>query len=189
MTEDLHALRVGVTGHRFLTEVDKLTSSLEKIFQILSIRYPDIPIEIASGLAEGADRLAAWVFLDHGATLNAILPLPAVEYESDFSSLPAVNEFREILSRAAGTVILPPQPDHPTAYKVLGDYLLQHSDLLLTLWDGKPSRSPGSTGDISTRARQTGLPLLWIHTGNRLPGTNIPTSLGEDQGKIEFINF
>jgi len=189
MTENLHALRVGVTGHRFLADMDKLTASLEKIFQVLSIRYPDIPIEIVSGLAEGADRLAARVFLEHGASLAAVLPLPAAEYEGDFSTSSSVEEFREILSKASRTILLAPQPDHPTAYKALGDYLLQHSDILLSLWDGKPSQSPGSTGDITTRARQAGLPLVWIHTGNRLPNTNIPTSLGEEQGKIEFENF
>jgi hypothetical protein len=39
---------------------------------------------------------------------------------------------------------------------------------------------------IVDEARQNGLPIAWIHAGNRVPGTHEPTSLGEEQGKITF---
>jgi len=30
------------------------------------------------------------------------------------------------------------------------------------------------------------VPLAWVHAGNRKPGTNQATSLGEKQGKVSF---
>lgn len=189
MTETQQLLRVGVTGHRFLAEIDKLSASLVKVYRILAAHYPDRPIELASGLAEGADCLTAQVFLAQGAFLTAVLPLRQEEYLQDFSNAESKEAFETLLHRAGKIISLPAQPDHPQAYRALGDYLLQHSDLLITLWDGKHSSSPGSTGDISLRARAAGLPLIWVHAGNRIPNTNLPTSLGNKQGKIEFINF
>jgi len=47
----------------------------------------------------------------------------------------------------------------------------------------------GGTGGIALRARERGLPIAWVHAGNRKPGTEEPTSLGADQGQLTLENL
>jgi hypothetical protein len=39
------------------------------------------------------------------------------------------------------------------------------------------------------KARARGMPIAWVHCGNRIPGTNQTISLGEEQGTVSFENF
>ena len=71
---------IGVTGHRLLREADRpaLMAAFSRILGQLRRDYPHTPFLVLSALAEGADRLAAWVALDFpGTHLAALLPLPA----------------------------------------------------------------------------------------------------------------
>jgi len=43
--------------------------------------------------------------------------------------------------------------------------------------------------EVIARARARGLPLAWVHAGNRTRGTMEPTSLGVDQGSVTYENF
>lgn len=189
MNRPTSIIHIGITGHRFLTDVEPLTAALEQAAHFLIEKYPDADLEVLSGLAEGADRLAAEIFLENGASLTAVLPLAIEEYQKDFSASSSLNEFQQILSRAKEIISLPPQPNHALAYQVLGEYLLQRSDVLITLWDGQNSTSPGSTGDISTRALSASLPLIWIQAVNHNPSVQNSISAGQGQGKLEFFNF
>jgi len=38
-------------------------------------------------------------------------------------------------------------------------------------------------------ARRRGLPLAWVHAGNRRPGSEEATSLGEEQGRLTLERF
>jgi hypothetical protein len=58
--------------------------------------------------------------------------------------------------------------------------------VLIAIWDGKTAQGQGGTGAIMARARQRGLPIAWVHAGNRKPGTQEPTSLGAEQGMVTF---
>ena len=53
------------------------------------------------------------------------------------------------------------------------------------VWDGNPAQGPGGTAESVQRARNQRMPVLHVLAGNRRPGTNEPTSLGEDQGRLE----
>jgi hypothetical protein len=39
---------------------------------------------------------------------------------------------------------------------------------------------------VVAAARERGKPLVWVHAGNRVPGTMEPTSLGDEQGTVSF---
>ena len=60
---------------------------------------------------------------------------------------------------------------------------MEHSAVILVLWDGREAQGVGGTGEIAAAARLIGLPMAWIMAGNRVPGTEEPTTLGENQGK------
>ena len=125
---------------------------------------------ILSPLAEGADRLVARIALDERqATLEAVLPLAPADYCADFATAPSRQEFAALLARASRVVTMPPAATRPAAYEQAGRYVVEHADVLIALWDGEPARGQGGTAGTVGRARQCGLPLLWIVTAPPFP--------------------
>lgn len=180
---------IGITGHRFLAERDKLAAGLEQVTARLEADHPG-PWTVVSALAEGADRFVAHRLLARpGSTLVAVLPLPVAEYVADFDSEPSRQEFDDLLARAREVVVVAAQADRDRAYEEAGLAALDRSDVLIAVWDGQGAQGRGGTGGIVATARSRGLPVAWVHAGNRRPGTEEPTSLGAEQGTVTFERF
>jgi len=79
---------------------------------------------------------------------------------------------------------LAPHETREASYEAVGLYVLDHCDVLVAVLDGQGAQGQGGTGHIVAEARMRGLPLVWVHAGNRRPGTVEPTTLGEDQGSL-----
>lgn len=181
---------VGVTGHRVLTETEKVRDGIENALRRIAAAYPTRRIRIESSLAEGADRLAASIALaDFGADLVAVLPLPAADYMTDFQQESSRREFENLLRLASEVVELPPAKTRDEAYERAGAFIVGRCDVLLAVWDGAPELGRGGTAAGVRRARAKRLPIAWVKAGNRIPGTMQPTSLGADQGSLELENF
>lgn len=151
---------------------------------------PGRPLVVLSPLAEGADRLVAEVVLENpGASLVAMLPLPQDDYEQDFASAESLQDFRRLLGRAAQTISLPPVAERNEAYANAGEYILNHCEVLVAIWDGQPAQGRGGTAEVVREALARGLPVLHVLAGNRMPGTHEPTSLGVLQGKLLTHNL
>ena len=136
-------------------------------------------LRVISPLAEGADRLVAQVALDGqpalpiAVDLQCPLPFPVESYRLDFIEQSSKDAFDALLARATAIVELPGerrQPDAPedapdlqgAAYATVGEYVIDHSDLVLALWDGGPARGVGGTAEVVARARAQGVPVLHV---------------------------
>ena len=174
-------LRIGVTGHRCLSTdpaiTDLVLAALQRARDLASrVSSSPLAISIVSSLAEGADRLVAQVGLaDPTAQLEAILPLPAEDYRSDFVSAESQEEFNTLLARAVRVVELPAAETREESYEQAGRYVVERCDVLIALWDGQQARGRGGTGDIVDWARDRRVPLLWVHT-------EPPAKLSEELG-------
>ncbi len=178
---------VGATGHRILAEPDRIragvTIALNRILEL----FPGGTITILSSLAEGSDRLIVQqVLTQPGARLIVPLPMPKSKYMEDFATSESKEEFLELLSQAAKVIELTPMSVRNQSYEEAGKYILDHSQALLAVWDGQLEQGKGGTGAIVAQGRARGLPLAWIHAGNRKPGTSEPTTLGAEQGTVTF---
>lgn len=183
-------IRIGVTGHRILSELDKIELGVEEALGSVEQLFPAENLTVISALAEGADRIVAWrVLARPDARLVVPLPLDESDYIRDFSSEESRVEFSTLLGRASKIERMPPTLARDQAYEAAGEYVLNNSDVLLTIWDGGPAQGRGGTADIVSRARKRKLRIAWIHAGNREPGTNKPTVLGNEQGQVTFENF
>jgi hypothetical protein len=181
---------IGVTGHRVLTEMEKVTAGIDEALAAFERRFLGGPLIVLSALAEGADRLVAErVLARPGSRLHAVLPLPRADYLTDFASAGSRQQFHGLLARAERVVELPPRASREDAYEAAGLHLLDPCDVLLAVWDGQGAQGQGGTGAIVGRARARGLPLAWVHAGNRRPGSLEPTTLGEAQGLVTLENF
>jgi hypothetical protein len=180
---------IGVTGHRFLAETDKIAAGLEGCVSVLESSFP-CHWTVASALADGADRLVtARLLAREGTRLVVFLPLALRAYETDFTTATAVAEFRTLLARADEVTELPVQRSRQDAYRAAGEAIVSRADLLIAVWDGQPGHGVGGTGAIVAAARARRIPLAWIHAGNRIPGTQEATTLGAEQGTVTFEDF
>lgn len=145
---------VAVTGHRDVPDDDVpvLAAAVTEQLRKLSASYPNSPCMLLSGLAEGADRIAARCALEGGWQLGVALPLPPQDYESDFVQAASRDEFRSLLAKAEWWQdISASRIGRPDCYHALGDWMATQSHALLALWDGKPGRGPGGTADVVHR--------------------------------------
>jgi hypothetical protein len=185
-----NTLIIGVTGHRFLAEEDKVAAGVDEALGRLRDAFPAQRWTVISLLAEGADRLVVHQALAHAeARLVVPLPLPQSDYMAGFESAESKEEFQGLLALADDVITLPPAPTRDEAYAAVGRYVLDHCDLLIAIWDRQGAQGQGGTEEIVAQARQRGLPIGWVHAGNRQPGTQEPTTLGEEQGMVTLERF
>jgi hypothetical protein len=175
-------LIVGVTGHRpnRMPEAEwpRLKAELARVMAALEAEHPNRKPTLFSGLAEGADRLAAFVALGRGWSLGAVLAFHRRRFMQDFPDAYAVGEFRALL-RASQTI------EEPTAaagkgkvpeegYHAVGQRLLALSQVLIAIWDGAGSRGKGGTVDVIADARARGIPVIWIHATKAQAARRLP---------------
>ncbi len=183
-------LAVGVTGHRFLAELDRIIAGIDEALTHIEHAFPARTLKVVSSLAEGADRLVAQRALAMpGTVLEVVLPLAPDDYERDFITQDSREEFRRLLKQAAHVVSMPPASSRAMAYEAAGRYILDRSEALIAVWDGKEAQGQGGTGAVVAEARRRRLPIAWVHAGNRVEGTDIATSLGNDQGTVTLEGF
>lgn len=151
-------LVVAVTGHRDLVpeEIPAIDAKVRWFLELLVEEYPDLQLEVLSGLASGADQLVARAALDLGLPVTAVLPLPLAEYRKDFDDGGA--ELDALLARC--DVLTLPVLDGPDPaldagartqhYAQLGVFLSNHCQVLLALWDGHRVEDLGGTSSVMT---------------------------------------
>ncbi len=166
----MEIVRVGVIGHRLLHDVAVLTKQIQKVLYRIRQQFQQksggpIAIEIISPLAEGTDRLAAHeVLKEPNSSLVVPLPFPKEDYMGDFITNASKKEFEGLLEKAKKVEIMPPIRTRNEGYERAGRYVINHSDVLIVLWDGKYSGKQGGTSDMVQWARKQRVPLFRIHT-------------------------
>jgi len=164
-------IRVGVTGHRSVadvkTVVDRVRLGLQNLRRLGGDDTTGAParLEILSALAEGADRLVAKIALSQpDTTMVAVLPLARDDYLADFSEATSKLEFETLLAASRLVEAMPPAPSREAAYDQAGRWIVEHSDVLVALWDGDQARGRGGTAEIVMYAAERGLPMFWVPT-------------------------
>lgn len=163
--------RIGVTGHRDLSDENLMRTRVKEALNDLGKLFKNTPGKyvLVSPLAEGADRLLvnevlAWDICE--SEIHVVLPLPQDDYITDFKTESSKEEFLSLLGVAKTVKTLESSGSRTEAYENVGKYIVDSSDLLISIWDGKEARGQGGTGEIVKYARGKGLPVIWIHSDN-----------------------
>lgn len=168
----VRALHVSVTGHRPNRMPERqwrgIKRNLAKAMAKIESENPGRPLVLVTGLAEGADRLAAFVALGRGWSLHAILAFHRSRFEKDFPDPYAIGEFRALLE-ASAKVEEPNKRWHARkaperGYEAVGKRLLKLSEILIAIWDGKASRGKGGTVEVIKEAQGKKIPVYWLHS-------------------------
>jgi hypothetical protein len=138
---------VGVTGHRDIASEDEapLRAAFANLLDRLELTCPHTPLVVLSGLAAGADTLAAEEAIAHDIPVLACLPMPQGEYEKDFSPS-ELERFRALLAACARVTVTSQVREH--GYLATGRFIAQYCHLLVGFWDGVTSRGAGGTADV-----------------------------------------
>ena len=168
-------LRIGVTGHRNLEYPTLIGDSVRKVIaeldQLLTRELKNSPhtFMALSPLAEGSDRVVAHEVLRwrgpgdcYHPFLEVVLPMSEEVYEKDFESPASVQEFREFLARARLIKVIDDARSRGDAFEIAGRYVVDGSDVLIAIWNGREAAGQGGTAEIVHYARESGRALVVI---------------------------
>jgi hypothetical protein len=146
---DVLPLVIGVTGHRDVPaeEEGKLRERFGEILESLRVQHPSTPLLVLSGLASGADLIAAEEATDRGIAVLACLPMAQSEYEKDFTSA-ELERFRRMLARCWNVAVVGAAKTREEDYVDVAMFIAYYCHILVAFWDGLPARGPGGTADV-----------------------------------------
>ena len=147
---------VGITGHQRLANPEAWPWVASVMQGELTKMSP--PLVGVTSLAIGADQLLARLVLQLGGAIHAVLPY--ADIERSFS--PAdVQDFKVLVKQATVEVLDTPGTDDD-AYLAAGQRVVDLSDVVLAVWDGKPAQGKGGTADVVAYAIRRGVRLIHI---------------------------
>jgi hypothetical protein len=185
-------LIVGVTGHRPNqlrdADMDALRAAVRVCLEHLAAAAPAEAHRLVSPLAEGSDRIVAEEASALGWELMSPLPFRREDYEKDFQTVESRREFDRLLGRATRVRELSgrrdTKSDQDSAYAAVGRLVLDVSDVLVAIWDGRDARGEGGTAEIVQEAGSRGLPTVWISSqpphGSRLLPPSGPSRIAAE---------
>ena len=155
---------VGITGHQKLEEKD-CWLWVESVIRTALAEVPR-PLVGVSSLAIGADQLFAKLVLESGGCLEVVTPFPG--YWQTFTPGQARAEYQSLLDRASRVDVLPPRDNWEESYLAAGQLVVERSDLMIAVWNGKTAVGLGGTGDMVRYARQLSRKVLHIDPSQSL---------------------
>jgi len=159
-------VRVGVVGHRWLEDVATSAFVASQCHAYLrSVSADARPVVALSALAAGSDTLFAQAAVALGIPLAAVRPFDS--YADDFSTATARHAYGELWSRAERQVPLAYRSRSEEAYRAAMRWVAERSDVLLAIWDGRPTAQTGGTADTVAHARALGRRILHIVPAER----------------------
>ncbi len=148
---------VGVTGHQAIPH-DALAfvkTGISRVLRDFGDEFTGV-----SSLAIGADQVFAEAVLRIGGQLHAIIPCE--RYEMTFDDEQTIERFRQFLDHSTKVEVLKHDRPSEEAFLDAGRRVVELSQLIVAVWDGRESRGRGGTADIVHYARERGLEVVVI---------------------------
>ena len=118
--------------------------------------------------ALGTDQLFVKICIGDGHPPVEVV-IPCSQYAEIFSTTRARDEYHHLLSRCQGVHRLPFDDCSEDAYLATGHWIVDHSDLVMLVWNGYPAAGRGGTADIASYHDMLGVPLLTFIRGCCIP--------------------
>lgn len=149
-------MRVGVSGHQARPGIDwhwvaeAIKAELEKLSDVA---------QALTSLAVGSDQVFAQCAMDRQIPVLAVIPMQG--YERFFQD-EGLHTYKCLLGRCE-RIDLNALSDPEEAFYAAVKYVVEHSDILFAIWDGKPAGGLGGTGDAVTYAAALGKCCILIN--------------------------
>ncbi len=186
---DNSVLRIGFSGHQQPGDETTQQFVAQQLKELLT-KYQQWAQEhrqemlVYSALAMGADQLFVKTALELGIPVEVVIP--CARYEEIFSTEEARSEYRQLLEAAQQVHRLPSHECSDEAYLAAGQWIVDHSDLLIVVWNGYPAAGKGGTADVVHYARLVGRPF--IHVNTRKHTTKQYGAFPQNSNRVEGIS-
>ena len=183
----MSTIRIGVTGHRIITDVEPIWRGAEEAMNRIQSAYPGQSLTVLSSLAKGADRIVVEAILQRSdAQLTIVVPIEESVFLGNFGIEGSTSRihYGALLRRAVEVIHLPDCQSQEESYRRGKEYIADHCDVLIAVWDGRSDQDIDGTSAIVERVLGQGKPVVEVRAGNRKPGTQESTSLGSAQGQV-----
>ena len=177
---------VGFTGHRQVKDEAGVARVLREVLAGLKAE-PGVEWLALSSIAAGSDMLFARTAIDLGLGWEVVLPMPPAEFRRDFQDQEWTG-VESLLAKAEQVRVIGERTQRDDAYLDSGMETVNHSDLLLAVWDGEPARGRGGTAEIVAYAREIGRPILIIDSHTLAVRRENFERLKKGDRHLEFFN-
>ena len=151
-------MKAGITGHQDLGNHSTIAWVKDTLAKLV------IEHKISKGftcLAKGADQLFAAVLTEKGIPFTAIIPCH--KYEKTFHDPSAKTDYHRFADLAHEIIQLKfPHPSEQ-AFLAGGQKVVECSDLIFAVWNGKPAAGLGGTADIVKFTKQFGKAVVHLN--------------------------
>jgi hypothetical protein len=150
-------MRLGISGHQHLEN--------SRDWEWVSCELHDLLVKLSKPLtgitclAPGADSLFARLLLEHDRPFEVVLPFPGYEQKLPNDKR---DDYQRLLKQASLVITLQRQKTDEESYLEAGKRVVDLSDLLIAVWDGKPAKGLGGTADVVKYARRKHEPIIHL---------------------------
>ncbi|WP_348263918.1 hypothetical protein P8935_05115 [Telmatobacter sp. DSM 110680] len=176
-------------------------TSRDNIERVRDAGTTAISFRVLSPLAEGADRVVVKAVLaEPDARLDVVLPMTLEDYLEDFATEESRSEFEEFLRKCRNPVSLRSRRIRDDrhdlgdqaevrrdAYSKVGEFVVDHCDVLIAIWDGEASRGRGGTAETVQYALEQKRPVIRVW-GESYELLNRESSNGLDASALKGID-
>jgi hypothetical protein len=155
-------LAVGFSGHRELPDEANSRETIRKVLSDWKARVPGLLYGVSS-TAAGGDLLFAETCIELKLPIRILLPFSKEQFRNDFDEV-AWRRAERVLANALSVEVAGVSAEPTEGYYECGIETVRQSQLLVTLWDGGPSRGMGGTADIVHFAEEQGRLIAWINS-------------------------
>lgn len=151
-------MKIGISGHQNLKNSDWAWTRIALAETIESF---DDKIIGYSSLAIGADQLFAELLIEKKHSFIAVLPFKDIQHT--FETETDKEKFYKLLYLAKSIITLETNPNENVSFFNAGKMVCDLADFLIAIWDEKPAKGLGGTGDIVKYAQQQGKNVILIN--------------------------
>ncbi len=156
-------MRIGITGHQRLAAPSAWDWVRRELKLVLSRDRGQL-VGVSS-LAAGTDQLFASLILSHGGALEVVLPFEG--YSDGFAEECDAREFERLLRSASKVETLRRDGSDEEAYMEAGKRVVDTSDLIVAVWDGRSAAGLGGTADVVRYAVGRKKPVVHLNPVTR----------------------
>lgn len=150
-------ITICVTGHIDLKDPKKVKSEIIYFLRYIKETNPGSELKALSAMAAGADTIFAQAVVEAKIPLKIVLPFQIEDYQKDFKN-GYWKDTNKIISQndyqINETIEYDNLESRNKAYLNTGKRLVDESNIVLAIWDGKEASGIGGTGDIVKYVQQ-----------------------------------
>ncbi len=156
-------MRIGITGHQRLPHDGDwiwVKDEMNKIIKELPAKVTGV-----TSLAAGADQLFADLILKNDGMIYIVVPFEG--YEESFEKLEDRNRYHDMRGLGMKIEVLPKKTSDEESYLAAGQKVVELSNAMIAVWNGKPAAGLGGTADIVAYALHRNVHLWHINPQTR----------------------